>query len=102
MDLTPRTCSSTAGFSGGGARQRLGELGRIRLVNFGIGAALTTSAGVSLKGNALVNGRDTIPQGGNTSNCDTIGDTTKAGVRTPDPTSVSPQRPGQLYGNPPV
>ncbi|PYO38659.1 MAG: hypothetical protein DMD29_12520 [Gemmatimonadetes bacterium] len=102
IDVTARDRSSNAGVIGGGARQRLGELVRIRLVNFGIGAALTTSAGVSLKGNALVNGRDTIPQGWNTSNCDTIGDTTKAGVRTPDPTSVSTQRPGQLYGNPPV
>jgi len=31
-----------------------------------------------------------------------VGDTTKAGVRTPDPSLVSTQRPGQLYGNPPV
>ena len=102
IDITARDRRSNAGVIGGGARQRLGELVRIRLVNFGIGAALTTRGGVSLKGNALVNGRDTIPQGWNTANCDTVGDTTKAGVRTPDPSLVSTQRPGQLYGNPPV
>ena len=102
IDITARDRRSNAGIIGGGARQRLGELVRIRLVNFGIGAALTTRGGVSLKGNALVNGRDTVPMGWNTNNCDTIGDTTKAGVRTPDPSQVSTQRPGQLYGNPPI
>jgi len=102
IDITARDRRSNAGIIGGGARQRLGQLVRIRLVNFGIGAALTTRGGVSLKGNALVNGRDTMPQGWSSNNCDTIGDTTKAGVRTPDPSQVSTQRPGQLYGNPPI
>src|SRR5947207_12208926 len=93
---------STAGSVGGGARQRLGQLVRIRLVNFGIGAALTTRGAVDLKGNALVSGRDTVPQGWNTNNCDTIGDTTKAGIRTPDPSQVTTQRPTQLAGTPRV
>src|SRR2546425_11610943 len=75
IDVTARDRSSNAGVIGGGARQRLGELVRIRLVNFGIGAALTTSAGVSLQGDALVNGRDTIPPGWETSHCDPNGDT---------------------------
>jgi hypothetical protein len=102
VDITARDRQSQRGVAGGGARQRLGQLVRIRIVDFKIGAALTTRAGVDLKGNALVNGRDTVPQGWNSANCDTIGDTTKAGVRTPDPTQVTTQRPGQLYGNPPV
>jgi len=93
---------STAGSVGGGARQRLGQLVRIRLVNFGIGAAFTTRGAVDLKGNALVSGRDTVPQGWNTNNCDTIGDTTKAGIRTPDPSQVTTQRPTQLAGTPRV
>jgi len=75
--------------AGGGARQRLGQLVRIRLVDFKIGAALTTQGAVSLKGNALVNGRDTVPQGWDPTYCDTIGDTTKAGIRTRDSTQVS-------------
>src|SRR6266700_3889390 len=62
----------------------------------------TTRGGVSLKGNALVSGRDTIPQGWDPAYCDTIGDTTKAGIRTPDSTQVTTQRTGQLYGNPTV
>jgi hypothetical protein len=102
VDITARDRHSAAGVAGGGARQRLGQLVRIRIVNFNIGAALTTRGGVTLAGNAMVNGRDTVPQGWSQANCDTIGDTTKAGVRTPDPTQVTTQRPGQLYGNPPV
>jgi hypothetical protein len=102
VDVTARDRATRAGVAGGGARQRIGQLVRIRTVNFGIGAALTTQGGVTLAGNALVNGRDTIPQGWSTANCDTIGDTTKAGIRTPDPSQVTVQRPDQLYGNPPV
>ena len=102
IDVTARDRRSNAGIIGGGARQRLGQLVRIRLVNFGISAALTTRGAVDLKGNALVNGRDTVPQGWNTNNCDTIGDTTKAGIRTPDPSKVTTQRPTQLAGTPRV
>ena len=102
VDITARDRKSAAGIIGGGARQRLGELVRIRTIDFKIGAALTTRGGVALKGNALVNGRDTVPQGWSTSYCDTIGDTTKAGIRTPDASLVTAQRAGQLAGNPPV
>jgi len=100
IDVTARDKQTKSGVAGGGARQRLGQLVRIRLVNFSIGAALTTRGGVSLKGNALVNGRDTIPQGWDPTYCDTIGDTTKAGIRTPDSSQVNTQRAGQLNGNP--
>ncbi|OLC03187.1 MAG: hypothetical protein AUH46_05795 [Gemmatimonadetes bacterium 13_1_40CM_70_15] len=101
VDITARDRKSATGVIGGGARQRLGELVRIRTLDLKIGAALTTRGGVSLKGNALVNGRDTVPQGWNTSYCDTLGDTTKAGIRTTDTSQVSTQRAGQLDGNPP-
>ena len=102
IDITARDRQTKAGVPGGGARQRLGQLVRVRLVDFKIGAALTTRGGVSLKGNAYVNGRDTIPQGWDPAYCDTIGDTTKAGVRTNDSTQVSTQRADQLAGNPMV
>jgi len=102
VDITARDKQSRSGVAGGGARQRLGQLVRIRVVNFNIGAALTTRGGVSLKGNALVNGRDTIPQGWDPTYCDTIGDTTKAGIRTPDSSQVDMQRADQLNGNPKV
>ena len=100
VDITARDKQTKSGVAGGGARQRLGQLVRIRLVDFKIGAALTTQGAVSLKGNALVNGRDTIPQGWDPTYCDTIGDTSKAGIRTRDSSQVSTQRAGQLSGNP--
>ena len=102
IDITARDKQTKTGVPGGGARQRLGQLVRIRLVDFKIGAALTTRGAVSLKGNALVNGRDTIPQGWDPTYCDTIGDTTKAGIRVPPSTPVDTQRTGQLSGNPHV
>src|SRR6185503_10001308 len=102
IDITARDKQTRQGVAGGGARQRLGQLVRIRLVDFKIGAALTTRGGVSLKGNALVSGRDTIPQGWDPAYCDTIGDTSKAGIRTPDSTQVTTQRAGQLSGTPHV
>jgi hypothetical protein len=102
VDITARDKQTRQGVPTGGARQRLGQLVRIRLVDFKIGAALTTRGGVSLKGNALVSGRDTIPQGWDPAYCDTIGDTTKAGVRTPDSAQVSMQQPDQMQGNPQI
>lgn len=102
VDITGRDRKSAVGVAGGGARQRLGVMVRIRPLDLGIGAALTTRGAVSLKGNAQVSGKDTIPQGWSTSYCDTIGDTTKAGIRTPDSTSVTTSGNGQLFGNPPV
>src|SRR2546426_801739 len=98
--ITARDRHSAVGIAGGGARQRLGWLVRIRTLDLHIGAALTTRSGVDLKGNALVNGRDTIPQGWNSSYCDTIGDTSKAGIRTTDTSQVHAQRADQMNGYP--
>jgi hypothetical protein len=102
VDVTGRDRRSAAGIAQGGARQRIGQMVRIRPLNLGIGAALTTRGQVDLKGNALASGRDTIPQGWSQSYCDTIGDTTKAGIRIPDSTQVHTSGNGQLLGNPPV
>jgi len=83
------------------ARQRIGGLLRIRTVNFGIGGALTTRGDVKLAGNAAVDGRDHIPTEWGAANCDTTGDTTKAGIRTPDSTQVTGAA-GHTYGTPAV
>src|SRR5713101_535568 len=100
--ITARDRKSAGGMIGGGARQRLGELVRIRTLNLGIKAALTTQGSVSLKGNAMASGRDTVPQGWNTTYCDTTGDTTKAGVRLPNAGNVTTSGNGTVLGNPPV
>ncbi len=83
------------------ARQRMGGLLRIRTVNFGIQGALTTRGGVKLAGNAAVDGRDHIPTEWGAANCDTTGDTTKAGIRTADTSQVTGGS-GHTYGTPPM
>src|SRR5437667_6955572 len=57
IDVTARDRRSNAGIIGGGARPRLGQLVRIRLVNFGIGPALTTPGARDPQGNAPLNRR---------------------------------------------
>lgn len=102
VDVTGRDNSSAAGkLLNSGARQRIGEFVRIRLLDMGIGGALTTQGTVRLTGNALVDGRDHIPDGWTSANCDTIGDTTKAGVRAPDSAVVQTGSGAHLAGNPP-
>jgi hypothetical protein len=102
VDVTGRDRSSAAGkLLNSGARQRIGEFVRIRLLDMGIGGALTTQGSIKLSGNALVDGRDHIPSGWTSANCDTIGDTTKAGVRAPDSVVVQTGSGAHLAGNPP-
>jgi hypothetical protein len=102
VDLTGRDNASASGaLFGGGARQRIGEFVRIRLLDLGIGGALTTQGNIKLSGNALVDGRDHVPDGWSAANCDTVGDTTKAGVRAPDSVVVQTGSGAHLAGNPP-
>ncbi|HEY6223703.1 MAG TPA: hypothetical protein VIW26_07960 [Gemmatimonadales bacterium] len=102
VDLTGRDNRSASGaVFGGGARQRIGEFVRIRLLDIGIGGALTTQGSVKLSGNAYVDGTDHIPLGWSSSSCDTTGDTTKAGVRAPDSAVVQTGSGAHLAGNPP-
>src|SRR6266851_183008 len=102
VDLTGRDGRSASGaLFGGGARQRLGEFVRIRLLDLGIGGALTTQGNIKLTGNSFVDGTDHIPDGWSTANCDTVGDTTKAGVRAPDSVVVQTGGGAHLSGNPP-
>lgn len=101
VDVTGRDRASAAGAAfGSGARQRLGWLMRVRLLEIGIGGALTTQGSVKLSGNAYVDGNDHIPGGWSTANCDTTGDTTKAGVTAPDSAVVQTGSAAHLAGNP--
>jgi hypothetical protein len=103
VDMTGRDrASAGATISGGGARQRLGWLMRVRLLDIGIGGALTTKGSIKLSGNAFVDGRDHIPDGWTTANCDTVGDTTKAGIRAPDSAVVTTPGGPHVAGNPPI
>ncbi len=100
IDVTGRDNASAAGViaGGGGARQRLGMITRIAPVDFGIHASLTTQGGVSLSGNADVNGNDQIPTGW--VSCDPPG-TAQAGIRDPG-ANVGTTGNGSVQGTPPV
>src|SRR5207247_6598428 len=80
IDVTGRDRASANGplAGGAGARQRIGMITRLAPVDFGIHASLTTQGGVSLSGNADVNGYDQVPTGW--VNCDPTGDP-QAGIR---------------------
>lgn len=100
IDVTGRDRSSAAGpiAGGGGARQRLGLITRIAPIDFGIHASLTTQGGVSLSGNANVNGADQIPTGW--TSCDPPG-ASQPGIRD-NGSNVSTSGNGAVTGNPPV
>lgn len=103
MYLVDITGSDTVGSTGpllaGGARQRIGALVRVRPIDCGIAAALTTQGPVSLAGDAMVGGDPHVPPGW--TDCDTLADTARAGVRTRDAAQVSGAA-GRTAGNPPV
>ena len=100
IDVTGRDNASAAGAiaGGGGARQRIGMITRIAPVDFGIHASLTTQGGVSLAGNADINGNDQNPTGW--ANCDPPG-AAQAGVRDPG-ANVSTTGNGAVQGSPAV
>ena len=83
---------------GGGARQRIGLITRIAPIDFGIHASLTTQGGVSLSGNADVNGNDQVPTGW--TSCDPPG-AGQAGIRDPG-ANVGTSGNGAVQGNPAV
>lgn len=100
IDVTGRDRYSAAGqLRGGGARQRIGLLGRIRPLQIPSNASLTTRGNVTLAGNASVNGADQIPPGWDT--C-APADTMKAGVRTSPTGSVTATGNATVEGAPPV
>jgi hypothetical protein len=100
VDVTGRDTRTASGATGigGGARQRLGLVTRLNPVNFNIRASLTTQGGVSLQGNAQVNGIDQNPTGWGT--CDPPTNN-QPGVRDKGGT-VSTGGNGIVTGTPPV
>jgi hypothetical protein len=90
--------SLTGNIRGGGARQRLGLITRVRPLQVDIQASLTTQGGVNVQGNAEVDGNDQNPTGW--TSCDAP-DTNRAGVRDKGGT-VTTGGNGTVYGNPPV
>ena len=101
LDVTGRDRSTAAGgglAGGGGARQRIGMIARISPVEFGIRASLTTQGGVSVGGNAEIDGTDQVPTGW--TSCDPAGPA-QAGVRDNGGT-VGTSGAGTVTGTPPV
>src|SRR6267142_2424560 len=90
--------SGSGSYGGGGARQRIGLITRIAPVQFGIAASLTTQGGVSLQGNANVNGADQIPTGW--TSCDPPG-VAMPGIRD-NGGNVTTGGNGNVVGNPAV
>jgi hypothetical protein len=83
---------------GGGARQQLALITRLRPIAVDIQASLTTKGNVKLQGNASVNGGDVNPTGW--VDCSAPG-APKAGIRT-DGGSVTTGGGGTVTGLPPV
>jgi hypothetical protein len=73
------TMSRAGRLFGGGARQRIGFLTRLRPLQVDVQASLTTQGSVTLQGNAQVNGTDMAPTGWG--DCGPTG-ASQAGVRT--------------------
>lgn len=94
------TVSRTNRVRGGGARQRLGLITRVRPLMIDIQASLTTQGSVDVRGNAEVDGVNQDPTGWNcaASGSDTMPDL--AGVRTTG--TVTPTGSGEVNGDPPV
>ena len=100
LDMTGSDQVSRSGalVSGGGSRQRLGMIMRVKPVSFPMQASLTTQGNVTLSGQAEVDGTDQNPTGW--TDC-APADTTKAGIRTSS-TGVVTANPNAVVGNPPV
>src|SRR5688572_24108644 len=100
IDVTGLEAGSYGGTpqGGGGARQRVGLIARIAPIEFGIKASLTTQGGVSVGGNAEINGADQNPT--SWASCDPPGPP-QAGVRDNGGT-VGTSGAGTVTGVPPV
>jgi hypothetical protein len=98
IDITGQDGRTASGATaaGSGARQRVGMIARIAPIEFGIKASLTTQGGVSVGGNAEIDGADQNPW----PSCDPPGPA-QAGVRK-NGGVVDSSGSGTVYGNPPV
>ena len=99
LDVVGADTLSRAGrVFGGGARQRIGLITRLKPLEVDIKASLTTQGSVNLQGNAQVDGNDASPTGW--TSCDAPG-TSQAGIRT-DGGSVTTGGNAVVSGSPPV
>jgi hypothetical protein len=100
VDMTSYDAAGAA--ANRGARQRVAAVARLRPLALEMEASLTTRGGVKLAGNATVDGNDHTPNA-SWSTCAAPEDTTdRAGVRTPDSTSVSTSGNAQTLGDPAI
>jgi hypothetical protein len=84
---------------GGGGRQRIGLLARIKPLVVDVQAALTTGKGNVVAGNAVISGYDQSPTGW--PDCGPL-DNPKAGIRADTGTVVTQQGSSQIMGMPAV
>ena len=100
IDVTGHdTVSGTASASGGRARQRVGALARIKVLNLNVQASLTTGNSDALSGQATVNGTDQNPPGW--AACAPAGPSL-AGIRSDAGTTVSTSGQATVIGTPQV
>jgi len=101
IDVTGHDTVSGAGGNGGSgrARQRVGLLTRIKVLQLNVQASLTTGNSDALSGQATVDGTDHIPPGW--PSCGALGPSL-AGVRSDQGTTVDTSGSARIIGTPPV
>ena len=100
IDVTGHdTVSGTGSSSSGRARQRLGLLTRIKVLQLNVQASLTTGNSDALAGQATVDGTDHTPPGW--PSCGAVGPSL-AGIRSDQGTTVSTSGQASIIGSPPI
>ena len=82
-----------------GSSRRLGTVVRTKEIHFPMTAALTTYGGINLRGNALINGRDTNPGEWADSLCDATS-LVESGIRTTPTAYIGESGGPTITGNP--
>src|SRR5207248_1744172 len=106
IDITGQDSTSLRGGAallrrGGGGRERIGLLARIKPLVIDIRASLTSGRGDALSGNASISGYDHVPTGWTTCNpLDSVANA-KAAIRTDTAMTVSSGGTSQIAGPPP-
>jgi len=107
IDITGQDSTSLRGGAallrrGGGGRERIGLLARIKPLVIDIRASLTSGRGDALSGNAAISGYDHVPPNWTTCNpLDSVANG-KAGIRTDTSQAVSAGGTSTIVGQPPV
>ena len=100
VDVTGTDRTAYGSFARTGARQRVGMLVRVKPIQFGIKAAVTTRGPTTVNGNVTVDGNMHTPP--LWSNCDPAADSNKAGVRHPNLSQLSGGGGAEELGQPPM